>query len=303
MIDIAHHSLSSLQVLQLRCMLLADMPEINDLWDFDQPEESERRFREAAASTDDLGWRNEVLTQVARALGLQRRFDEGHAILDRVESEGSLTDRAVTRLHLERGRLLRSSGHQDASAPLFREAFDRATASQDDDLAVDAAHMLGIVSDPDGQIEWNRRAIEIAAQSSDPRAQQWAPSLLNNLGWTYHDMGSFDEAYELFTTALALREARGEPNAIRIAKYAVARTLRSMQRYQEALDLLSEAREQSPVEDGYLSEEFAENLIALGRNDLAKTHIDDAIRLLSADPWVTSDRLARLKALGQLGGF
>lgn len=284
-------------------MLLADMPEINDLWDFDQPEESERRFREAAASTDDLGWRNEVLTQVARALGLQRRFDEGHAILDRVESEGSLTDRAVTRLHLERGRLLRSSGHQDASAPLFREAFDRATASQDDDLAVDAAHMLGIVSDPDGQIEWNRRAIEIAAQSSDPRAQQWAPSLLNNLGWTYHDMGSFDEAYELFTTALALREARGEPNAIRIAKYAVARTLRSMQRYQEALDLLSEAREQSPVEDGYLSEEFAENLIALGRNDLAKTHIDDAIRLLSADPWVTSDRLARLKALGQLGGF
>lgn len=279
------------------------MAEINDLWDFDQPEESERRFREAAASTDDLGWRHEVLTQVARALGLQRHFDEGHAILDRVESECSLSDRAAIRLHLERGRLLRSSGHQDASAPLFREAFDKATSSRDDDLAVDAAHMLGIVSDPDGQIEWNRRAIEIAAQSSDPRAQQWAPSLLNNLGWTYHDMGSYDEAYELFTTALALREARGEPNAIRIAKYAVARTLRSMQRYQEALDLLSEAREESSVEDGYLSEEFAENLIALGRSDLAKPHIDDAIRLLNNDPWVTSDRLARLKALGQLGGL
>ena len=51
------------------------------LWDFNDPAGSERRFREAAAATagDD---RAAYLTQVARALGLQEKYDEGHQVLD-----------------------------------------------------------------------------------------------------------------------------------------------------------------------------------------------------------------------------
>ena len=51
-----------------------------ELWDFDDPAASEHRFREAAVGSD----RAVMLTQVARALGLQEAYDAGHALLDEV---------------------------------------------------------------------------------------------------------------------------------------------------------------------------------------------------------------------------
>ena len=56
------------------------------LWDFDDPEVSERRFREAAAATDDAEERRLLDTQIARALGLQGRFDEANRALDGVDA-------------------------------------------------------------------------------------------------------------------------------------------------------------------------------------------------------------------------
>ena len=89
------------------------------LWDFDDPAASEQRFREAAAGALG-GDRLMLLTQVARALGLQDRFAEGHSTLDRVLAERRLLvdlDQASardpelgTRIELERGRLFRSAG-------------------------------------------------------------------------------------------------------------------------------------------------------------------------------------------------
>ena len=46
------------------------------LWDFNYPTASERRFRETAETTTGRE-RDVLLTQVARALGLQERYDEG----------------------------------------------------------------------------------------------------------------------------------------------------------------------------------------------------------------------------------
>ena len=53
----------------------------HDLWDFDDPVASEARFREAAAQALSPA-REVLLSQVARALGLQQRYDEAHAVLD-----------------------------------------------------------------------------------------------------------------------------------------------------------------------------------------------------------------------------
>src|SRR5829696_8860798 len=81
------------------------------LWDFDDPAGSEQRLRDAAAGAHgavEAAW----LTQVARAIGLQERYDEAHALLDELEAED---DETAVRLALERGRLLRSAG-DDAAA-------------------------------------------------------------------------------------------------------------------------------------------------------------------------------------------
>ena len=55
--------------------------------------------------------------------------------------------------------------------------------------AVDAAHMLAIVSSGEEQLDWNRRGLAMAAGSDDPRARGWKGSLYNNLGWTHHERG------------------------------------------------------------------------------------------------------------------
>ena len=59
-----------------------------------------------------------MLTQIARTEGLQREFEEAHAILDTVEA--MLTDEmGVPRIRylLERGRVYNSSNQREKSKP------------------------------------------------------------------------------------------------------------------------------------------------------------------------------------------
>ena len=90
--------------------------QIDAIWDFADPASSAIRFRQAMANCNDTGARLELRTQLARAQGLQRRFEEGHQTLDEVEAllKESLEDcadsMASVRLLLERGRLFNSAG-------------------------------------------------------------------------------------------------------------------------------------------------------------------------------------------------
>ena len=69
------------------------LPEVDSLWDYADPVASEQRFREVMAearTAGEVAVLVEVQSQIARALCLQRRFDEAHAMLD--EAETWLTD-------------------------------------------------------------------------------------------------------------------------------------------------------------------------------------------------------------------
>ncbi len=104
------------------------LPDFDRLWDYDRPEVSEQAFREILPRAVDVSaepYRLELLTQIARAQGLQRRFDDAHRTLDEVES--SLVDvpgRVHLRYLLERGRVLNSAGKPDEARPLFQEAWE-----------------------------------------------------------------------------------------------------------------------------------------------------------------------------------
>ena len=181
--------------------------DINQLWDFDDPAASEKRFR-------DLPPSGEVQTQIARALGLQGKFDEAHQTLDAVVRDSPLVE---IRYLLERGRVSNSSGHPDKARPLFLAAWEQAQAAGLDFFAVDAAHMLGIL---DG-LEWHGKAIAFAENSSDPKAQGWMGSLLNNLGWTYYDRGDYAKALETFERDLAWFIERKLDKRAEIAREAI----------------------------------------------------------------------------------
>ncbi|RMG26592.1 MAG: hypothetical protein D6724_01515 [Armatimonadetes bacterium] len=270
------------------------------LWDFQDAAGSERRFREAAETESDTEARAVLLTQLARALGLQGRFDEGHTVLD--EAAGLLatpSDELSVRVLLERGRLFNSGGDPIRAKGLFLEAFELAVAAGLDALAVDAAHMVAIAETGEASQEWNFRALEIAESSSEPKAQRWKASLYNNIGWNFHEEGRYEEALAAFLTALDLRREQGTARARQIAEWCVARCLRSLGRYEEALRMQERLVEADP-EDSYVHEEVGECLLALGRVEEAKRAFARAYDLLSADPAAVerdAERLERLKRL------
>jgi len=178
-------------ILTLGTPASARLPDFDSLWNYKDPGATEQKFRAllpAAESSDDPGYHAELLTQLARSLGLERQFDSAHHLLDEVKPMlANLGPRPRVRYLLERGRTLNSSGRAAEAAPLFREAWDLANSNKLDFFAIDAAHMLAIVAPTDEQMGWNIKTVRIAETSSDPKAVRWLGSLQNNMDWAYFD--------------------------------------------------------------------------------------------------------------------
>lgn len=285
-------------------------PDFDSLWDYSNPDQTEIKFREILLQypEDDPAFL-ELLTQIARAQGLQRKFDKAHQTLDQVEKrvEGQ-SSRARIRYLLERGRVFNSSGKPDDSRPFFEQARDLAVKLSEDNYAVDAVHMLAIVAPPGSSLDLNLLAIQMAEASTQEKARDWLGSLYNNTGWSYHDMGEYEKALAIFQKAEAFRREKGSVPQIRIARWCVARTLRSLNRVEEALAMQMELKEEfdaSGENDGYVFEEIGECLLLLNRADEFRPYFARAYEHLSQDPWLAEkepERLARLKKLGITGG-
>lgn len=275
-------------------------PDFDALWNYDEPDATEARFRELLPDTS--GDHNlQLLTQIARAQGLQRRFDDAHYTLDDVEK--SLTDAAPivrVRYLLERGRVFNSSRQPEKARPFFLEALSLAQSLGEDFYAVDAAHMLGIIDPPEKQLEWNLQALAMAEGSSQPRAQKWLGSLYNNIGWTYHDLAQYDKALEVFQKALVWRRTQEQTRETEIAEWAVARALRSLKRIDEALEVQMHLKTTGSP-DGFVDEEIGECLLLQGKSAEARPYFAEAYDKLSQDAWLTANEAPRLERLRQLG--
>jgi tetratricopeptide (TPR) repeat protein len=299
----------ALAILLLAAAVMGDeaLPDPDDLWDYGKPAESEKRFREALArASPSLDYALELRTQIARALGLQGKFEEALAELDAVEKAlgaGGDLPAARVRLLLERGRVCNSSKQPEKARPLFLKAWELAVGKGIDRHAVDAAHMMAIVVPPEEKDAWNRRAMELAEKSDDEKAKRWLGALYNNMGWDAHDRGDFAEALALHGKCLAWHEAKDpKSGGTRIAKWSVARQLRALGRAEEAL-----ARQRALLDeyaalgeqDGFVLEEIGECLLALGKPDEAKPWFRKALGLLEKIDWVREDeaRIARLRRL------
>jgi tetratricopeptide (TPR) repeat protein len=285
-----------------------DLPDIDTLWDYPHPDVSEARFREVLPRAERSGDRDyllQLLTQIARAQGLGRRYDDAHATLDGVRDRmGDDLPLVRVRYLLERGRCFNDTGKYEDAKGCFVGAWDLARSKGFDGLAVDAAHMMGIIEPGDEALAWNVKAMEHAKASADPKARRWLATLQNNIGWTYHAMGRYEAALALFEEALRLREEQGKPGPIRIARWSVAKMQRLLGRPEQALAIQRELHDELAgidEPDGYVFEELGECLLALGKAEEARPHFARAHELLSKDSWFAeqeSGRLGRMKGLG-----
>jgi tetratricopeptide (TPR) repeat protein len=287
---------------------VAELPDFNSMWDYNDAAATEVRFRSLIPQALESGNANyyaELLTQVARAQGLQGRFDEAHATLDSayatIENEKSV---AMVRYLLERGRAHNSSGEPEVSKEYFLRAHDLAIKIGADFYAVDALHMLGIVEPPEKQMEWNLKALALAEESEDERARKWRGSLYNNMGWTYHERGDYEEALDMFDKSLAFREEMNDSAGVLIARWTIARTMRSLGRLNEALEmqlaLEENVEEYGLPPDGYVYEEIAECLWLLGRREESRKYFGLAYEVLSRDDWMMANEAERMERLKRM---
>jgi tetratricopeptide (TPR) repeat protein len=285
------------------------LPDFDSLWNYDDPAGTEAKFRELlprARAAADSGYRAELLTQIARAQGLQQKFTEANATLDQADAliQPEMKTARVRSL-LERGRSLNSSGKPEESIQYFKDALKLAEDMSLEFYAVDAAHMLGIVAKGEESLRWNEEAIRMSETAKDSRARRWLGPLYNNTGWTYFDMHRYDDALKMFQKDLAFRTPSGKKVEIGIARWSAAKVLRYLGRVDEALktqmELVRLPELKGGDNEGYIEEEIGECLILLGSQAEAVPHFAIAWRLLHEDPWLKRDEPKRLDRLKQLG--
>jgi tetratricopeptide (TPR) repeat protein len=259
-----------------------------DVWDFNDLDLSEQRFRTALEDEKTAARQAALFTQLARIEGLRGNFDAGERLLAEAEALGG----AESWVLIERGRLLRSGGDGPGALPLFEAAFEQARAAHDGFLAGDAAHMAALVGDMEA---WTARGIELA---DDDAGRYWLAPLLNNVGWSRYDAEDYDRALEAFEAALALRsEDQHEPHEREIARYAVGKALRALGRIDEAtaqLELAVAWAAEAGVETPFFHEELAECYAAAGRTEEARAQAERAIELFRAHDEAAGARLGRL---------
>jgi tetratricopeptide (TPR) repeat protein len=246
----------------------------------------------------------EVRTQIARTLGLQRKFADGYGLLDEIEPTlARLPVHVRVRYLLERGRTFNSSGAPQRAVPLFAEALELAAADKDEFYAVDAAHMLGIAAPPGERLGWNLKALALAEAAVDARARGWRASLYNNIGWTYFDDGKAATALDYWEKALAARQTMGNARTIRVAKWTVARGYRAVGRLDDAeaaQKSLEAELAQAGESDGYVYEELAEIALARGDARSAQPWAAKAHAALKDDPFLAANEAPRLARLGAI---
>jgi len=279
------------------------------LWDYADPVKSEAAFRACLRESDlPRPVRAELLSQISRACCLQRRHADAQRALD--EATALLepgASRSRVRCLLEQGRLWNEMEMRQRCVSCFEDAWAMACACGEDFHAVDAAHMLGYVLGGDDSVHWHEVGLARARESSDARTRRWLFRLCVNLGKKYADMGRTDRALSVLAEALAVCEEQGLPaERRRDVRWNVAYAHRragdveAAERLQRELEAEIAAAGAPP--DGYVFEELAECLLALGREEEARPYFARAWELHRKDPWFPPTELARLERIRGLAG-
>jgi tetratricopeptide (TPR) repeat protein len=236
---------------------------IDRLWDFSNPAASQERFQEAADDdTLPAHVRAVMATQLARALGIQGKGVEAFEVLDSVVTGGIPSDdperdaaEVRARVAIERGRILAAADRRPEAVPELTRGVRQAALAGSPFLVLDALHMLAL-NDEGHEEEWAAEGFDVLEGSHDPRVLRWGVALHNNLGWTMHDGGRPEAALGHFQLAVDAADRYGTTEQQHVARWSVARCLRTLGRTDEALELQRELARARP-DDPYVQAELA----------------------------------------------
>ncbi len=211
----------------------------------------------------------EALSQMARMNLILSNKEDGRNWLDKARERADKSDPLAWSRYLGvRGRFEWQEDDLKTAQATFLEMYDYCNANALWGRAVDAAHMIAIVSEsPNEQIEWGRRGIE-AAEANE--VESWLGPLWNNLAGTYYDMKQYDSALECYHKAREYHWRFSGEVAKLFADYHVGMTYRLLGEYEEAARWLRPVlawaeRLQNHSAAGQACQDLGEVAIAQGR--------------------------------------
>jgi tetratricopeptide (TPR) repeat protein len=168
-------------------------------------------------------------------------------------------------------------------------------------LAIDAIHMVALAKkDPKEQIGWNLKGIALAEADTNSRSWLWA--LYNNIGDCYLGMEDYENARLYFHKLVELqKEKGGEPDMYTLKDEA--RAIRLSGHPAEAftiIELIFSKLQKEKQDDGWIREELAENLYALGKKKGARQHFIIAYELLSKEDFCIKNEQEKLNHLKEM---
>lgn len=288
----------------------------DDAWGLGDPIAIENKFQELLSEAESLPDKSiylQILSQLALAQAIQKKFDEAHKTLDKAEV--LLTpeyDLAHARILLERGRTFQQAGKIAEARNYYEQSYELSKKNNLDFHTINAAHMLAIIAEkPENKIEWNQRSLDLALKTKDKRAEAWQGPLYNNLGRNYLEASQFENALSSFQKALEYREKEGYAPNIRVAKWQIGSALRLLNRLDEALNaqlaldneyaaISASGKYDIPIQmftltRGLIYEEITDIYLAKARG-YAKLAYDD----LSQDEMFRTTEAGRLERLKQI---
>lgn len=234
-------------------------------------------YREAAKSAGrefNYSVEVEALSQVARMNLLLGDKNEGKKVLAQVAGKARESDPyGWSRFLGVRGRFEWQDNDLKVSFATFDQMYDYCGVNSLWGRAVDAAHMMAIVAEnPEQQIKWGRKGLEIA-EAND--VESWLGPLWNNLAGTYYDMKNFDSTLQCYIKAREYHWRHSGEVAKLFADYHVGMAYRLTGGYEKAGQWLRPVlawaeRLQNHSAIGQACEDLGEVALATGKTDDGK---------------------------------
>lgn len=278
------------------------------------PAEIEKNLKNLLSQAEALENKSiylQILSQIALAQAMQKKFSIAHKTLDFAEQ--NLTPKqylAKARILLERGRVFHQSGKIDLALPLFKRSYQICKKHKYYFHMINAAHMIAIVvKNTKEKINWNKKAIDLTIKAQAEKALAWLGALYNNLAQNYLATKDYKKAREAFTQSKKYGEKRGDIFIVAGAKWGIARSLRSLHLIDEALNIQTSLLEEYNhlhntgvlpkeilmVARGPVYEELAEIYLAKSKVFAALAYDE-----LSKDHWFVKLEPKRLKKMKRL---
>ena len=287
----------------------SNLPDYDSMWNYGNPSETREKFLMVLKETEgnaDLSYTLQLKTQIARTYSLESKFDDAHKVLDEVQTQlNGDTPVAEVRYLLERGRTHNSANERQKAKALFEQSYHKSTEINSVNYAIDAAHMIAIAAETlEEKIEWSKKGIKEAEQSSDTSVKGWIGVFHNNMGWAFFEAKRYAEALEQFQTCWNFHQERQNKESLSIAKWSYAKTLRLLGKIDASLKIQLELLEETNGEDksGYTYEELAELYLIKEAQEQSKMYFTKAYEILSKDVWLMKNEKARMDRMKELSG-